>query len=465
MNAPITLQDHGHSGSRHSSVLAGFIAGSRVADLPPALLHEAKRSLLNFFAAALGGCQDIAVQRALAVVAPFSGPPRASVIGRPERLDGLHAAFLNAISANVFDFDDTHPATVIHPSAPVAPAVLALAESQRLSGLQLLHAFALGIEATCRIGNAVSPGHYARGWHITSTCGVFGAAVAVGKCLGLDARQQLWALGNASAQSSGLIETLGTMAKSLGVGNAARNGLVAALAAQVGFSGPDQPLEGPRGFAQVMGEHPNLDALTDGLGEHWEALHNTYKPYPCGIVLHAAIDACLAIRAQAAFKPASIQAIVVRSHPLLGQRTNRPAVTTGREAQVSAQHSVAIVLLTGLAGLPQYSDAAVADPAVQALRAKIRLEDDPSMGREAAQVSLTLRDGRVLSSRIEHARGSLQQPLSDAELENKLRDLTAFGRSGCAPQPLIDAIWSLDRSEDAAAVLKLAVMAAGRFGS
>ncbi len=437
--------------------LAEFLATARVEDLPSAVQHEAQRSLLNFFATALGGCRDVAVDHALSVVSPFAGAGQASLIGRVERLDALNAAFLNAISANVFDFDDTHPGTVIHPSAPVAPALFALAETRRVTGRELLHAFALGVEVECRIGNAVSPGHYARGWHITSTCGVFGSAVATAKCLGLNSEQMLWALGNASAQAGGLIETLGTMAKSLSVGNAARNGIVAAFAAQAGLTGPEMPLEGPRGFAQVFGTNPDFSRITDGLGVHWEAKRNTYKPYPCGIVLHAVLDACLALRSEFKLDADSIESIVVRGHPLLGQRTNRPHVTTGREAQVSAQHSVAVAVLTGAAGLEQYSDAAVRDPAVVALRKKVRVQDDATMTIEAAEVLITLHNGQVLRQLVEQARGGEKHPLSDADLEAKLRDLTAFGRSGCDPAALIEAVWSLDASPDAGRIMSLAV--------
>lgn len=437
--------------------LAEFLARARVDDLPSAVQHEAKRSLLNFFATALGGCRDGAVEHALEVVSRFAGAPQARVIGRTERLDALNAAFLNAISANVFDFDDTHPGTVIHPSAPVAPALFALAETRRITGRELLHAFALGVEVECRIGNAVSPGHYSRGWHITSTCGVFGSAVATAKCLGLNSEQMLWALGNASAQAGGLIETLGTMAKSLSVGNAARNGIVSAFAAHAGLTGPEMPLEGPRGFAQVFGTNPDFSRITDGLGEHWEAKRNTYKPYPCGIVLHAMLDACLALRNEHAPAIDKIESIVVRGHPLLGQRTNRPNVTTGREAQVSAQHSVAIALLRGAAGLEQYSDAAVRDPAVLDLRRKVRVQDDPSMTIEAAEVIIALRDGKVLRKLVEQAHGGEKDPLSDAELEAKLRDLAAFGKSGCDTAALIDAVWSLDRNTHAGSVMALAV--------
>ena len=439
-----------------SRTLADFLASSRIGDIPPEVRHEAKRSILNYFATALGGCHDPVVDRSIGILAPFSGHRQAVVIGRRDRFDALSAAFLNAISANVFDFDDTHPDTVIHPTAPVATAVFALSETRPISGLQLLGAFALGVETECRIGNAVSPWHYAHGWHITSTCGVFGSAVAAGILLELDPNRMLWALGNASAQSSGLLETLGTMSKSIGVGNSSRNGIVAALAAQADISGPGMPFEGPRGFCNVMGQNPNLEAITEGLGRRWEILRNTYKPYPCGIVLHSVIDACLELRNSPDYSLDKVKEIVVRGHPLLGQRTNRPLVTTGREAQVSVQHSVAVVLLTGKAGLAQFSDSAVNDPVALDLRRKVRVEDDPSMTIQAADVYITLINGQVLSKRVEHARGSEQLPLTDSELEDKLKDLTAFGGSGISPQPLIEAIWNLDSSPEAGRVMALA---------
>ena len=170
------------------TTLADFVAGTVWADVA-AQSHEAKRSILNFFATALGSSNDPAIAGALRTLAPFSGAATSAIIGRTERLDAMGAAFVNAISANLLDFDDTHLDTIIHPAAPVAAPVLALAEARGCSGQAVLTAFILGVEVECRIGNAVSPGHYARGWHITSTCGVFGAAAACAKLLGLSAGQ------------------------------------------------------------------------------------------------------------------------------------------------------------------------------------------------------------------------------------------------------------------------------------
>jgi 2-methylcitrate dehydratase PrpD len=436
--------------------LARFLATHRPEDVPERVRHEAKRSLVNFFATALGGCRNEGVEILVATLAECFGPPQATIIGRSERTDPLTAAFLNAVSSNVFDFDDTHLRTVIHPTAPVAPGLFALAERRPITGAALLHAFVLGVEVECRMGIALSPGHYRRGWHITATCGVLGSAAAAGKLLGLDARLMGWALGTAATQSSGLVENLGTMSKSVGVGNSARNGLTAALLAEAGLSGPDRPLEGPRGFAAVMGDDgADLASVVQGLGESWELMQNAYKPYPNGVVLHPVVDACLELRPQVG-DVERIERIMVKGHPLLRERTDRPNVTTGVEAQVSLQHSVAVAFLYGAAGVKEYSDACVNDPAVLALRAKVTAEDDASIPADAAVVSLRTASGEMRSAHIAHARGSIARPLSDRELEDKLRELAAYGAPGVDAGRLIDAVWALDKTDNAAAVMKIA---------
>src|SRR5262252_9562179 len=181
-----------------TETLARFVVDTTWPDIPETARHEAKRALLNFFAVAPAGCRTGPIEMALKSLAEFSGGRQATIIGRPERIDALNAAFLNAAGANVFDYCDTHLPTVVHPTAPLAPALLALSELRRVSGPELLAAFVLGFEIECRVGLAVSPGHYPRGWHITSTCGVFGAAAGAGKLIGLSAEQVVWALGSAA---------------------------------------------------------------------------------------------------------------------------------------------------------------------------------------------------------------------------------------------------------------------------
>ena len=164
--------------------LARFVVETKWEDIPERARHEAKRALLNFFAVAIAGCRTEPVELALKTLAEFSGGKQATILGRTERIDALGAAFLNAAGANVFDYCDTHLPTVVHPTAPLAPALLSLAELRRVTGPELLLAFVLGFEIECRVGGAVSPGHYPKGWHITSTCGVFGAAAGAAKLLG-----------------------------------------------------------------------------------------------------------------------------------------------------------------------------------------------------------------------------------------------------------------------------------------
>jgi 2-methylcitrate dehydratase PrpD len=435
--------------------LARMIVRTRWDHVPPDVRHQAKRSFMNLFAAALAGCRTPPVDAAVASLAEFSGGRLAAIIGRSERIDALSAAFLNAAAANVHDFCDTHLATVIHPTAPVAPALLALAELRKISGQDLLLAFILGNEVQARIGLAISPQHYNKGWHITSTCGVFGAAAGSGRLLGLDERQLVSALGNAATQSAGLCECLGWAAKSASVGNAARNGLWSALLAAKGFDGPPEPLAGRQGFYSAMGDAPDLARVVDGLGESWEILATSYKPYPCGFVIHPVLDCVLDWRRD--HPSVEVARVVVRGNPLLAHRTDRPEISTGRESQVSVQHAVAAALAHGAAGLDQFTDACVADPRVQALRRKVEVVRDESFSTIAASVEIVTPDGAVHRLSQSAARGSDANPMSDRDLEQKLRASAA----GWNPQhdiaPLVDAIWTLDASPDVSRLASLAV--------
>jgi 2-methylcitrate dehydratase PrpD len=423
--------------------LGRFVAASRWDTLPQPLRHEGKRSVLNSVGCAVGVAQTPPIDMAMRVLTLLSGADRVTVIGRAERLDILGAAFINAIGANLLDYDDTHLRTVIHPTAPVAPAALALAEQRGLSGAAMLHAFILGAEIECRVGNAVSPGHYARGWHITSTCGVFGSAVASAKLLGLDAEQTSHAIGIAASQSAGLVENLPSAAKNVGVGNAARNGLFAALLAEQGYTAAPAAIEGTLGWARAMGDHPAVGEITDGLGERWELSQNTYKPYPCGIVMHAVIDACLALRRDHAVTAAEIAEIIVSGDQLLLDRGDR-TVTSDRDARVSIHHCAAVSFLSGAAGLKEFSEETVQDPAVAALRARTKARLDPDSPRGAATATIRTTDGRILKSTVLHAEGSTERPLSDQDIEAKVRELARHSGFRGSIDDVIAAAWRLD---------------------
>jgi 2-methylcitrate dehydratase PrpD len=440
-----------------TETLARYVASTRWEDVPPDVRHQAKRSFMNLFAVALAGCRTEPVEIALRSLAEFSGGKQASLIGRTERIDALSAAFLNAAAANVHDFCDTHLRTVIHPTAPVAPALLALAELRGVSGPALLLAFILGNEVQARIGLAISPQHYDKGWHITSTCGVFGAAAGAGKLLGLNEQQLVSALGTASTQSAGLCECLGMPAKSVSVGNAARNGLWSALLAEKGFGGPAEPLAGRQGFYNALGDKPELSLITDGLGESFEIMATSYKPYPCGFVIHPVLDCVLDWRAS--HPDAEVIRVVVRGNPLLAHRTDRPEISTGRESQVSVQHAVAAALVHGKAGIDQFTDACVNDPRVLALRRKIEIVRDESFSTIAAGVEISSADSVVHRLAQSAARGSDVNPMSDRDLEQKLRTVAASWNPKADVGPLISAVWSLEKSDDVSRLASLAVPA------
>lgn len=429
--------------------LARFIADSQWGDVPHAIRHEGKRALLNWLGCAMGGSRDDAVERALSTVEPFSGRRTSTLLGRTEKLDALHAAFVNALASNILDFDDTHMKTVIHPTVPVAAAVLALAEHRPATGAQLLHAFILGVEAECRVGNAVSPEHYAAGWHITSTCGVFGAAAAAGKLLGLNERQMTWALGIAATQASGLTAMMGSMCKSYNMGHAARSGLIAALLAEREFTSSEQGLEGARGFAAVLGRNAKLNEITDKLGQTWELSWNAYKPYPCGIVLHAAIDACLQLRETHALLPDDIRRIDIRMHPLALELAGKPKPTSSLEGKLSVQHAAAVALIRGKAGVSEFLDECVREPNVVALREKVVASPDLTLSPVEAHVRLTLNDGSGVERHVSHATGSLEQPMSDVDIENKLRGLAEAVSTESRTLKLIELGWSLEQLDDA----------------
>jgi 2-methylcitrate dehydratase PrpD len=434
--------------------LAAFALSASWDQIAADVRHQAKRSFLNFVGCALGAAAEAPVAAAVRVLAAAGCAPQAGLVGRAERLDRLNAAFVNAIGGNLFDFDDTHLATVIHPTAPVAPVALALAEDRAVTGAAFLTALAVGIEVACRIGNAVSPGHYARGWHITATCGVFGAAATAARLLGLGTRETAHALGIAASESAGIVENLTTAAKNVGVGNAARNGLLAALMAQAGYEAAPTAIEGPLGWARSSGDAPDMDRIVGGLGRDWELLANTYKPYPSGIVLHAVADACLALREAAGPDGGEIASVTVAGDALLLARGDR-VVRSARDARVSIQHTAAVALLRGAAGLDEYTAEAVADPSVATLRDKVRPVLDPDLPRGAARVEIALADGRRMSKTVRSARGSLELPMTDGEIAEKVASLAARGTPGIAAEAIIEQAWRLDQLADMRPFLRL----------
>lgn len=404
--------------------LAEFVLEAGIDDLPESVRREGVRSFLNWVGCALGGARHPAVEAALAAAREFASERRATVIGRGPLLGPLDAALVNCLSSSAHAFDDTHLATVTHPTGPVAAALLALAERQSVSGRDYLLALVLGIEIECRLSNmlVVPPAEGQVGWYITGVTGGIGAAAAGARLLGLDLQHTIWALGLAALQASGFRQGHGTMATAFVPGHAARCGLWSALMAAQGFTCSDRILEGPKGFAEVFAPRAHLAAATDDLGASWEILSNAYKPYPCGIVIHPVIDGCLEIARQPGFDADAIARVRLGVHPLCLTLCDRPVPMNGQSAQVSLQHWTAAALVRAAAGLAEAGDDCVSDPFVQGVRARIEATADTGVGRDGAVVRVEMQDGTVHERRIEHGIGSLRQPMSDADLEAKFRE-------------------------------------------
>jgi 2-methylcitrate dehydratase PrpD len=446
------------SGKGITHTLAHYLITAKYEDLPAPVRREGVRTLLNWVGVAVGGSRDEAVEHAVSALAPFSGPPQAGLLGRRERFDVLNTAFINAIGSHIFDFDDTHLQTLLHPAAPVVPAILALSEYRPVSGRDFLNALVLGVETECRIGNAVYPDHYDRGWHITGTAGVFGSAAAAGKLLGLSEQQMVWALGLAASQPVGLRESFGSMNKSFNPGRAAHNGLTAALFAHQNYTSSDQMIEARGGWANTISTKQDYREITDGLGQRYEILLNTYKPFACGIVLHPAIDAAIQLRNEYGLTAGQIERIDVRVNPLVLELTGKGAPQTGLEGKFSVYHAVAVAIVAGAAGEKQFTDKVVQEPVVVALRSKVMPVPDAAIKREQAEVSIVLKDGRMLHKSIQHAIGCLEQPMSDAALEAKFSDLADGILPPAQIQRLIHTCWTIEEQPSAAAVARAAVL-------
>jgi 2-methylcitrate dehydratase PrpD len=442
-----------------TKILADYIVSARYEDLPANVRKEGLRTLLNWVGVAVGGSHHETIDIAVDALAPFSGPSQAAILGRHERFDVMNAAFINGVSSHIFDYDDTHLKTIIHPAGPVVSAILALAEYRPIDGRSFLNALVLGVETECRIGNAVYPDHYDRGWHITGTAGVFGAAASAGKLLGLSEQQMIWAIGLAASQPVGLRESFGSMNKSFNPGRAASNGLFAAFLASKNFTSSNQMIEAKRGWANTISTKQDYKEITEGLGERYEALLNTYKPFACGIVMHPAIDAAIQLRNQYQIKPDQIDTINLKVNPLVLELTGKKTPTTGLEGKFSIYHAVAVAIVQGAAGEKQFSDRAVQDPTVVALRTRVAPVVDSAVKPEQVEMSMTLKDGRQLEKTIQHAIGSLEAPMTDHDLETKFTDLADGILKPDEIRKLIGLCWEIEKLSSAGDIAKAAVPA------
>lgn len=360
-------------------------------------------------------------------------------------VDVQTAALVNGIASHADDYDDTHRDNPIRPSGPVLSALLAVAEWKgSVSGQEFLTAFVAGVEAECKLGISVYPEHYDVGWRktppslhilegrltswskdITSTVGSVGAAVAVGKLLDLEVEELEKAISIASVQVTGMHDSFGTDAKPFHVGRAAQNGLMAALLAKTGFSAPLDGVEAERGWTHVVSTRENITAEFDTLGDVWQIARNTFKPFPCDRIMHAAIDGWIQLHEQALEQNldiASTTNVTARTPPRMLFLTDNRETTTELESKFSIYHAAAISLLYGEATPSQFLDDVARNSTVIDLREKVYVTSDDTVEEHEAFVSATFADGTTLDVHVEHTIGSYENSLTADQLKTKFLD-------------------------------------------
>lgn len=436
--------------------LADFVASTSFEQLPPEVVREGKRCVLNYLGVALGASRHEAVRLLADAAQEIGGHPQATILGARTKTSAVNAALVNGAMSHVLDYDDTHLDTIIHPTGPVLSAALPLAEWKGLGGRDLIVGLALGMEVELRVGVAVYPSHYDVGWHITGTAGCFGAAAACGRLLGLDSGRLAYALGLAGTQASGLREMFGYMAKSFHVGKAASNGLLSALLAERGFTASQEVLEARRGFCAVQAASYDLDRAVDGLGSRYLMLENGFKPYACGVVTHPTIDGVRRLRRRHDLKPSEVREIEVRVHPLVLELTGKREPRTGLEGKFSIFFCAAIALIEGNARQGQFTDEKVSRADVVALRERVRAVVEPGLRENQAIVTVRTHDGRELVERVEAASGTPGSPVSDEELKEKFMELVAPILPLERAERLVESVGRLERMEDVSPLLELA---------
>jgi 2-methylcitrate dehydratase PrpD len=394
--------------------------------LPPQTRHAVKRLLLDYLGVAVAGSRSDSGRVATRYVRAIGGKPQAAVVASGLKVPMETAAFANAICSHSIELDDIDVLALFHFSPPVYSAALAAAEAAGASGRDLVTALAAGCEMMERASKATNNALRNRGFHTTPTCGVFGATVAAGKLLGLDVEQMTSALGLAGAQASGLMEMYGpSMQKRFNPGPTARNGVTAASIAHHGFTGADSIFEGERGFCKAFSGDAEPARLVQGLHRPYK-LEIEFKPYSCARPIHNAIDCALAIRNEHRPDLTRIARIVMARHPDWAHYHQNAAPRTYHEAQVSLPFSVAVALRDGQALLKQYSDRNIADPLIKRLSSRVQFVVDKRLPRGVScKMTLETSDGRKHVAQVDYPKGSIQNPMSDAELRAKFDSLAA----------------------------------------
>lgn len=428
-----------------------------LASVPDEALRLARLAILDTIGVTLAGSREDSVRAVLRAsdVAP-TGP--ASLFGTSATTGLLDAALVNGTAAHALDFDDCSNTMGGHPSAPVLPALWALAEASGAGGAAVLAAYVTGFEVETKIGRAVNFTHYEKGWHPTATLGTFGAAAACARLLGFDAAAMANALALAASMASGIKANFGTMTKPFHVGQCARNGLHAALLTQAGLTANAGALEHPQGFFMVFNGSGQFDpdAMLAGFAAPFDLVEPgvAFKRHPCCASTHPALDALLDVMARERIVAADIAHIRSWTHPRRLRHTNRPDPRSGLDGKFSVQYVLARAALEGSVRIDHFTDAAVHDPVVRDFMTRIEAAPHPDAVMETTQhfyadIRVTTRDGRVFDSHVDMPLGrDAAHPLPPGALETKFFDCARLVLAEPAAQAIARSVLAIEDVPD-----------------
>ncbi len=442
----------------NESTTRALVAATRglvAADIPEDAREAARHCLLDFLGCALAGSREPLASILFDTVVRPEGAVEASLIGRPERATRLSAALVNGAAGHALDFDDTHTTMTGHPSVPVLPALLALAETEGMNGRTLLIGLVTGIELECRLGALLGIDHYTKGFHGTGTLGTFGAAAGCAQMLGLDESGWLHAIGLAGTQAAGLKASFGTMAKPLHAGRAASAGLLAALLARGGFTGHPEIIEAPQGFAATQATRAPDPALLDRYRNEFLIRETLFKYHAACYLTHAAIEATNDLRARHEIVPETLDSLQVHVSPFVLDVCNIAEPTTGLEGKFSLRATVALTLLgEDTRDAATYSDAIMADPRLVAVRDRVAVRTDDSLQPTQARVVV-----QTTTQRVEAA-ADTGVPAADLGVQrerllHKFHLLAAPVIGDAGAERLSDAVLHVDELASVAELLRL----------
>ena len=451
--------------------VAAFSAGMSFDRLDAENVRLARRCVLDGLGVSLGGSQQHGMAPLMTYLRATGGTEQARLLGsRGAALPAAQAALWMGTAGHAMDWDDTQLAEgpgrpyglLMHPTMPPLAAALTTAELVKsetgapVDGRRFLAAFATGFEACCKIAEAIVPDHYMRGFHTSGTIGTFGAAVAAAHMLGLDEAQTAVAIGIAASSAAGIRANFGTMTKPLHVGRAGHNGVAAALLARAGFSANDEALDGKWGYLAIAGPGGDPAQVRDRLGSPFTMASPgvSIKPYPSGVLTHPSMDALRFLMAENGLSPYAVESVELAAGSNVLGPIRFARATTELEGKFSFQFLLAAIILTGKAGKAEFTDAFVSSQACQDMQGRITTRFDPeieAMGWDKirSRITLTTRDGRtIVRWADERYRGGPAHPLTDAELEDKVRDCAEGLLGEARLATLFGHVWSLQDIDD-----------------